>query len=114
MAWTAVYDCGQTQGIALAVISSNFGTSGEITGYYVALYQGGSLVSSGFTPTTFTLTPGQTYTIQACSFGSCTFYYWINVPGQGESTVFEPCHIHRAGIQHRHRCYVSVHLIIAR
>jgi hypothetical protein len=49
-----------------------------ISGYYTLLYQGGQLVKSGFTPTSFTVNNGQTYTIEVQDFGSCTFDHWTN------------------------------------
>ena len=59
----------------LNIISGN--TSGQIiTGYFTALSQNGSEVAMGYSPTTFTLTNGQTYTIVADSYGSCTFDHW--------------------------------------
>jgi hypothetical protein len=89
LSWTAVYDCGITNSSAgLTVVSSDFDTKGEMNGYYVVLYQGSNLVSSGFTPTTFALTTGQTYTIQADRYGGCIFYYWTDVPGQGTEAVY--------------------------
>jgi hypothetical protein len=72
----------------LTVVSSNFDTKGQMNGYYMVLYEGGDLVGSGFTPATFSLTPGQTYTLQADRYGGCTFYYWMNVPGHGTSVIY--------------------------
>ena len=48
-----------------------------LTGYYVLLYdEAGNLVSTGFTPVTFTVNSGQTYTIQADDYGDCHFVWW--------------------------------------
>ena len=47
-----------------------------MTGYYVALSQGGNTLSSGFTPAAFTLTSGQSYTVTADGYGSCIFDHW--------------------------------------
>ncbi len=56
---------------------SSQSTSGQtLTGYYTALNQSGSVVESGFTPYTFALNSGQTYTVQVDNYGSCTFAYW--------------------------------------
>jgi hypothetical protein len=48
-----------------------------VSGYYTKLYDSsGNPLSSGFTPTSYTLTNGQEYEIQAGSFGPCTFSHW--------------------------------------
>jgi len=48
-----------------------------ITGYYTALYSSsGSLISSGFTPASFSATVGTTYQVGADGYGSCTFTKW--------------------------------------
>jgi hypothetical protein len=80
--YTAVMNCGGTGSVELGVVSINFGCSCGIDGYYVVLYQNGNVIATGFTPTKFTLTPGQTYSIQADSYGSCTFYYWQGLNSQ--------------------------------
>ena len=54
-------------------------TSGAtLTGYWAQLYQNGNTVASGFTPITFTLGNGQTYTVEADGFGSCAFSHWLD------------------------------------
>jgi hypothetical protein len=70
-------ETAHAQGTTLTVDASNVGTSTELSGYYVALYQGGSMVASGFEPIQFSVTPGQTYSIEAGSHGSCTFGNWF-------------------------------------
>src|SRR5438552_2402719 len=47
-----------------------------ITGYYITFWQNGNMLGSGFTPTAFPLTVGQTYQVQAADFGGCTFHNW--------------------------------------
>lgn len=49
-----------------------------LTGYYMALYQNGQTVSTGYSPATFTLNNGQTYTIESDGYGSCVFDYWLD------------------------------------
>lgn len=49
----------------------------DISGCYIALSQNGATVATGFTTATFTLSSGQTYTVQADSYGSCNFAYWL-------------------------------------
>lgn len=64
------------------VVVSGTENSQQTFGYYVSLSQGGNVVESGFTTANFTITPGQTYSIQADNYGGCTFAYWV-VPVQG-------------------------------
>ena len=57
-------------------VSSQSTAGASMTGYYVALSQGGNTLSSGFTPAAFTLTSGQSYTVTADGYGSCIFDHW--------------------------------------
>jgi hypothetical protein len=63
---------------SLAVSSQN--TVGQpITGYWTVLYNGnGGTVGTGYTPHTYTLNDGQTYSLEADSYGSCQFAYWLD------------------------------------
>lgn len=71
--FTAVYTCG-TSSVAVNSVNQD-GVS--ITGYYAVLYNSsGSVISTGFTPTTYTTTIGNTYELRADSYGSCTFSHW--------------------------------------
>jgi hypothetical protein len=75
ISFTAVYNCG-TSSSSVTVDSVNQ-FQNVITGYYVALYGStGQLVGSGYTPVTFSTTSGQKYSVQADSYGSCTFTGW--------------------------------------
>lgn len=48
-----------------------------ITGYYVGLYNGGTLINSGFSPVTFTDISAMTsYYVAPDNYGSCSFSYW--------------------------------------
>ncbi len=49
-----------------------------ITGYYTELDQNGNFISSGFTPYTFTLNNGQTYTISVNNYGNYQFDHWLD------------------------------------
>ncbi|MGA2664389.1 MAG: hypothetical protein ABSF83_05545 [Nitrososphaerales archaeon] len=72
---TAEFNCGPSIS-SLTVISQSIG--GEaITGYFTTtFYSSGSVMATGFTPTTFGVTQGSTYGVQAGNFGSCTFLNW--------------------------------------
>lgn len=78
--FTVVYNCSSSANtVNIGVISTNIETSGEISGYYIALYDSnGNVIATGFTPTHFTVTKGQTYSIRADSYGSCTFNNWLD------------------------------------
>jgi hypothetical protein len=52
-------------------------TSGTaINGYYTVLYQNKASVATGFSPATFTLNNGQTYTVQVQDYGDYVFDHW--------------------------------------
>jgi hypothetical protein len=54
-------------------------TSDQVTsGFYTVIYQSGNLVGSGFSPAAFTLTNGQSYTVQVDDYGSCHFDHWAD------------------------------------
>ena len=74
---TAVYNCAGSGGGSSTVTVNSVAVNGSsISGFYVALTDGGSVVASGFTPTNFSATAGATYSIQADSYGACTFSNW--------------------------------------
>jgi hypothetical protein len=66
-----------TSGTSNLIVDSENTLGNAITGYYTVLYSSsGSILSTQFTPATYTLKNGATYSIQADSYGSCTFAYW--------------------------------------
>lgn len=75
--YTAVMNCGGTGGASSLTVSSTDQTGTSISGYYTVLYtSGGDVVSTGFTPTTFATTAGQSYSVQVDNYGSCAFAHW--------------------------------------
>jgi hypothetical protein len=76
--FTAIYNCSGTTSSGSSVTVNSINQDGAaITGYYTILYSSsGSVVDTGFTPTTFSTTSGDTYSVQADSYGSCTFTSW--------------------------------------
>lgn len=66
----------QAQSNVSLVISSVDSGNNPISGYYVVLSQSGNVVSTGFTPATFSLASGATYSVQADGYGSCAFSNW--------------------------------------
>ncbi|MDE1852379.1 MAG: spherulation-specific family 4 protein [Thaumarchaeota archaeon] len=65
-------------GTSQLVVDAQDTTGAAISGYYVALYQGGKTISTGYSPATFTLNSGQTYTVESDGYGSCAFAYWLD------------------------------------
>lgn len=62
---------------SLLTVTSQTTTGVSISGYWTQLSdQAGTVLATGFTPATYTLNSGQSYTIQADGYGSCTFAYW--------------------------------------
>ncbi|MHB2036854.1 MAG: hypothetical protein ACYCPW_08975 [Nitrososphaerales archaeon] len=82
--FTAVFNCGTSGsgggggGTASQVTVTSQDTSGvTISRYYTELYSSsGSVISTGFTPTTFSTTSGLSYSIQVDNYGSCSFAHW--------------------------------------
>jgi hypothetical protein len=63
--------------LLLSVATQNTGGQ-NLTGYYTVLFDqsGTNILTTGFSPTTFTLNSGQSYTVQVDDYGSCTFSHW--------------------------------------
>jgi hypothetical protein len=76
--FTAVYDCSTTTPSQSTVsVSSENQFGNTITGYYTALFNSSEkVVASGFTPAKFNTTSGQSYSLVADGYGSCTFTSW--------------------------------------
>jgi YVTN family beta-propeller protein len=76
---TAIYNCGGSGGggSSSVTVDSVDQNGSPITGYYVVLYDSsGSAIKTGYTPSTFATTAGQSYEIEADGYGSCTFVRW--------------------------------------
>jgi DNA-binding beta-propeller fold protein YncE len=68
---------GGDAGSSLLTVNSVDTNGNALPGFYTVLYdQGGNQVDTGSTPAMFPLTAGQTYTVQADSYGSCYFDHW--------------------------------------
>jgi parallel beta-helix repeat protein len=53
------------------------GSSGNaMSGYYTVLDQNGNTVATGFSPTVFDVSSGQTYSVEVQNYGSCVFDHW--------------------------------------
>lgn len=75
---TESYACTQPFFAQSNITVSSVNQNGEpITGFYSAVKQSGTLVVSNFTPMAFgDLVSGETYTVEADSYGDCTFTQW--------------------------------------
>ena len=65
----------QSEGSSITV-TSLFSGGGALTGVYTELQQGDALVSTGYTPVTFAVVPGQNYTITVNNFENDYFNHW--------------------------------------
>lgn len=81
---------GAASGTSQLGVSSQSTSGGALTGYYTILYgASGSVVSSGYTPTTFTLNDGQSYTVQVDDYGSCHFDHWADTGSTSASRMVD-------------------------
>jgi hypothetical protein len=63
-------------GTASITVNSVDQNGNAIFGYYTALWQNGNVKATGFTMKTFSATSGQIYSVEADSYGSCSFAHW--------------------------------------
>ena len=77
---SAVYNCGTSSGSASKItVASQDQNGNAISGYYTLLYSsGGSVIATGFTPETFSVTTGLTYAVKVDGYSSCIFAKWSN------------------------------------
>jgi hypothetical protein len=68
-------------------VSTQDSNRNAITGYYTELDQNGNYVASGFTPYTFTLNNGQTYTVSVNNYGNYQFDHWLDTGSVTASRV---------------------------
>jgi len=61
--------------VCLTMQSAQFG-GGMINGLWTTIQENGSIVSTGFTPLTFAVTPATTYTVSAYGYQNFSFYEW--------------------------------------
>jgi glucose/arabinose dehydrogenase len=83
---TAYFAIGSGAPPKLTVTSSDM-SGNSITGYYTSVSSGGSFVSTGFTPFTFTGNMGSTYTVLVQDYGSFVFDHWENGSTARERTL---------------------------
>src|SRR2546422_5658478 len=65
-------------GIPNLTINSQDTTGVALTGYWTELSQNGQVLANGYTPATYALNSGQTYTLEADGYASCSFDHWLD------------------------------------
>jgi hypothetical protein len=66
-----------TAGSSQLTVTSQNSAGATITGFWTVLYDHtGAVSASGYTPITYSLSDGQAYSVEADSYGSCTFSHW--------------------------------------
>ena len=83
VALTAIYcqtqgGCGSGSSGSSIQVSSQYANGASLTGMYAVLQQGGSTVSTGFTPVTFATTSGATYSVTVADYTNAYFSQWSN------------------------------------
>jgi hypothetical protein len=73
---TAIYNCGGGGGSSSVTVNAVDQNGNPLSGFYVALLEGGIVTAAGFTTATFATTSGASYSVQADGYGNCTFTSW--------------------------------------
>jgi hypothetical protein len=63
---------------ASLTINTQDSAGNAMTGYYTTLSQNGNTVSTAFSPATFTLNSGQSYTVEVQDYGNYAFDHWLD------------------------------------
>jgi YVTN family beta-propeller protein len=85
--FVAEYSCASSTS-TLHVTTEN-GMGAPIQGYYITLWHAGSVVASCFSQCSFTVSGGQTYQVEAASYGGEKFSHWQD-GATGRETVNVP------------------------
>ena len=68
----------------LTIMSQDLTTGSPITGMWTVLNQGSTRVATGFTPSTFNLSSGVSYSIGVGNYGSLVFDHWLDNGSAGQ------------------------------
>ena len=75
----AYYRTPSSQSTGTLTVGSQDSSGNAISGYWTALYDSSdNVISTGFTPATFTLNSGQQYSVRVGNFGSYSFNHWAD------------------------------------
>lgn len=69
---------GSTPTTSQITVNSQDNNGNSINGFYTTLSQNGNQIATGFTPTSFTLSDGENYTISVANFGKYLFDHWTD------------------------------------
>src|SRR5207247_9044739 len=70
-------------GTSQLTVATQDASGATLAGYNTVLTQNGVTVGSGFTPVTFTLNNGQSYSLLVNGYGSCGFDHWLDTGSTG-------------------------------
>ena len=85
---TAIYAApggGGGGGSATITVNSQYINGNVLNGMYTILQQNGQTIATGFTPVTFSVTSGESYTVTADDYTNAYFNYWST--GQATRTI---------------------------
>ena len=86
---TAVYNCGPPYTGSNLLVHTVDQAGNPIAGYYVALFdQGGNQVNAAFSPGTFQLRSGSTYSVSATGDAACAFSQWQDTGSANSTRTF--------------------------
>jgi len=77
-----------TPGVPATLTVSSTGLSGSpVSGMWTTWNQNGAVLATGYTPTTFSGTTGQSYVVTAAGYGSTVFCYWQDGNATADRTL---------------------------
>jgi hypothetical protein len=85
----AVYNCRNISSEPSVFVLTLDQNGNAITGYYVRLLgHSGNEINDAYSPATFQLTDGQTYSIETSNYLSCTFNHWQDTGSTNGTRTF--------------------------
>lgn len=86
---TAVYNCGSSPSGSSVFVKLLDQNGSPLNGYYIRLFAGNGLESNdAYSPATFLLTNGATYSVETSNFSSCIFNYWQDTSSTHDTRTF--------------------------
>jgi hypothetical protein len=70
--------CNTGSGTSQLTIATQDTSGNILTGFYAVVNQSSTVVGTGFTPASFTLNEGQSYSVQVDNYGNCHFDHWLD------------------------------------
>jgi predicted RNA-binding protein with TRAM domain len=78
----------QPTSTTITINSVDSSNNSPLNGYYATLSENGAVTKTGFTPVPFTVTIGQTYTVEVQDFGVYYFSHWSDNGSAGRDRTF--------------------------